>query len=331
MSGFRAFRIHNDHGRVFGQLETLTLNDLSPGEVIIRAACSSVNYKDALAATGAGKIVRRFPLVGGIDVAGYVESSKDRRFKEGDEVLVTGYDMGVSHDGGYADRVRVPAEWVIPLPKGMALHQAMALGTAGFTVGLCMQRLEDNRQTPDKGPMVVTGATGGVGSIAVDVLSGHGYSVTAITGKAHEHDYLRALGAEEILDRKDIELGSHPLESATWGGAIDSVGGDVLAWLTRTTKPWGSIVSVGLAGGSDLRTTVMPFILRGVSIIGVTSAGCPTELRNKIWLRLATDLAPRHLDAIAPETVALEQLPDVFNSLLKGAAKGRTVVTLGKA
>lgn len=290
-----------------------------------------MNYKDALAATGAGKIVRRFPLVGGIDVAGYVESSKDRRFKEGDEVLVTGYDMGVSHDGGYADRVRVPAEWVIPLPKGMALHQAMALGTAGFTVGLCMQRLEDNRQTPDKGPMVVTGATGGVGSIAVDVLSAHGYSVTAITGKAHEHDYLRALGAEEILDRKDIELGSHPLESATWGGAIDSVGGDVLAWLTRTTKPWGNIVSVGLAGGSDLRTTVMPFILRGISIIGVTSAGCPTELRNKIWVRLATDLAPRHLDAIASKTVALEQLPDVFNSLLKGAAKGRTVVTLGKA
>lgn len=264
-------------------------------------------------------------------MAGYVESSKDRRFKEGDEVLVTGYDMGVSHDGGYADRVRVPAEWVIPLPKGMALHQAMALGTAGFTVGLCMQRLEDNRQTPDKGPMVVTGATGGVGSIAVDVLSAHGYSVTAITGKAHEHDYLRALGAEEILDRKDIELGSHPLESATWGGAIDSVGGDVLAWLTRTTKPWGNIVSVGLAGGSDLRTTVMPFILRGISIIGVTSAGCPTELRNKIWVRLATDLAPRHLDAIASKTVALEQLPDVFNSLLKGAAKGRTVVTLGKA
>lgn len=290
-----------------------------------------MNYKDALAATGAGKIVRRFPLVGGIDVAGYVESSKDRRFKEGDEVLVTGYDMGVSHDGGYADRVRVPAEWVIPLPKGMALHQAMALGTAGFTVGLCMQRLEDNRQTPDKGPMVVTGATGGVGSIAVDVLSAHGYSVTAITGKAHEHDYLRALGAEEILDRKDIELGSHPLERATWGGAIDSVGGDVLAWLTRTTKPWGNIVSVGLAGGSDLRTTVMPFILRGISIIGVTSAGCPTELRNKIWVRLATDLAPRHLDAIASKTVALEQLPDVFNSLLKGAAKGRTVVTLGKA
>jgi NADPH2:quinone reductase len=290
-----------------------------------------VNYKDALAATGAGKIVRRFPLVGGIDVAGYVESSKDRRFKEGDEVLVTGYDMGVSHDGGYADRVRVPAEWVIPLPKGMALHQAMALGTAGFTVGLCMQRLEDNRQTPDKGPMVVTGATGGVGSIAVDVLSAHGYSVTAITGKAHEHDYLRALGAEEILDRKDIEFGSHPLERATWGGAIDSVGGDVLAWLTRTTKPWGNIVSVGLAGGSDLRTTVMPFILRGISIIGVTSAGCPTELRNKIWVRLATDLAPRHLDAIASKTVALEQLPDVFNSLLKGAAKGRTVVTLGKA
>lgn len=290
-----------------------------------------MNYKDALAATGAGKIVRRFPLVGGIDVAGYVESSKDRRFKEGDEVLVTGYDMGVSHDGGYADRVRVPAEWVIPLPKGMALHQAMALGTAGFTVGLCMQRLEDNRQTPDKGPMVVTGATGGVGSIAVDVLSAHGYSVTAITGKAHEHDYLRALGAEEILDRKDIEFGSHPLERATWGGAIDSVGGDVLAWLTRTTKPWGNIVSVGLAGGSDLRTTVMPFILRGISIIGVTSAGCPTELRNKIWVRLATDLAPRHLDAIASKTVALEQLPDVFNSLLKGAAKGRTVVTLGKA
>ncbi|MCI0400398.1 MAG: oxidoreductase [Gammaproteobacteria bacterium] len=330
MNRFRAYRIHNDNGRVFGQLETMSLDDLSPGEVVIRAKYSSVNYKDALGATGAGKIVRRFPLVGGIDVSGYVESSNDARLKEGDEVLVTGYEMGVNHDGGYAERVRVPAAWVTPLPRGMSLFQAMALGTAGFTVGLCAQRLEDNRQTPDMGPIVVTGATGGVGSIAIDILSARGYQVTAVTGKAHEHGYLRSLGAEEILDRGKLDLGSRPLESALWGGAIDNVGGDILAWLTRTTKPWGNIVSVGLVGGSELHTTVMPFILRGISLIGVTASGCPMELRNRIWERLATDLAPRHLDAIASRRVGLKDLPNAFDALLKGAAKGRTVVTLDK-
>ncbi len=328
MNGFRAFRIYKDNGNIAGRVETLTLADLTPGEVVIRAAYSSVNYKDALGATGAGKILTRLPLVGGIDVSGRIASSTDPRFKTGDSVLVTGYDLGVGQDGGYAERVRVPAQWVVPLPQGLSLFEAMALGTAGFTVALCVQRLEDNGQRPEMGPIVVTGATGGVGSLAVDILSGLGYEVVAVTGKDTEHEYLRSLGARIILDRKTLDLGSRALEKSQWAGAIDNVGGEVLAWLTRTTKPWGNIAAVGLAGGSELHTTVMPFILRGVSLLGITSSGCPTALRHKLWQRLATDLQPHQLSAIVTEVVDLEDLPRVFAAMLKGEVRGRTVVRM---
>lgn len=328
MDGFRAFRIYKENGKVAGRIETLSLADLTPGEVVIRAAYSSVNYKDALAATGAGNILTRFPRVGGIDVSGRVESLTDPRFNAGDPVLVTGYDLGVGQDGGYAERVRVPAEWVVPLPEGLSLFEAMALGTAGFTVALCVQRLEDNGQRPEKGPIVVTGATGGVGSLAVDILSSLGFEVVAVTGKGTEHEYLRSLGAHTVLDRKTLDLGSRPLEKAQWAGAIDNVGGEVLAWLTRTTKPWGNIAAVGLAGGSELHTTVMPFILRGVSLLGITSSGCPTALRHKLWQRLAADLRPRHLSAIVNRVVDLEDLSGVFAAMLKGGMRGRTVVRL---
>jgi acrylyl-CoA reductase (NADPH) len=331
MNGFRAFRIYQAGGKVAGRVETLTLADLTPGEVVLRAAYSSINYKDALGATGAGKILTRFPLVGGVDVAGRVEASTDPHFKEGDPVLATGYDIGVGHDGGYAERVRLPAEWVVPLPEGLSLFEAMALGTAGFTVALCIQRLEDNGQRPENGPIVVTGATGGVGSLAVDILSGLGYEVVALTGKDTEHEYLRALGARAVLDRKTLDLGSRPLEKAQWAGAIDNVGGGVLAWLTRTVKPWGNIAAVGLAGGSEIHTTVMPFILRGVSLLGITSAGCPAALRYKLWPRLATDLRPPHLASIVTEVVGLEDLPRVFAAMLEGRVRGRTVVKLGGA
>ena len=329
MNGFRAFRIYQAGGKVAGRVETLTLADLTPGEVVLRAAYSSINYKDALGATGAGKILTRFPLVGGVDVAGRVEASTDPHFKEGDPVLATGYDIGVGHDGGYAERVRLPAEWVVPLPEGLSLFEAMALGTAGFTVALCIQRLEDNGQQPESGPIVVTGATGGVGSLAVDILSGLGYEVVALTGKDTEHEYLRGLGARAVLDRKTLDLGSRPLEKAQWAGAIDNVGGGVLAWLTRTVKPWGNIAAVGLAGGSEIHTTVMPFILRGVSLLGITSAGCPAALRYKLWPRLATDLRPPHLASIVTEVVGLEDLPRVFAAMLEGRVRGRTVVKLG--
>ena len=226
MSTFRAFRVYREADTIGGRIERIDLHDLSPGEVVIDAAYSSVNYKDALGATGAGKILTRFPLVAGVDVAGTVESSEDPRFRPGDPVLVTGYDFGVGHDGGYAERVRVPAEWVVPVPPGLTLREAMALGSAGLTVALCVKRFEDNGQAPSQGPIVVTGASGGVGSLAVDVLSGLGYEVVAVSGKPGARAYLERLGAARILDRHAIDLGSRPLEKAEWAGAIDNVGGD---------------------------------------------------------------------------------------------------------
>ena len=324
---FRAFRIFNDDGTIHGRVVDARLAELTPGDVVIRASYSSVNYKDALAATGAGKILRRFPLIGGIDVAGVVVSSADGRFREGDVVLVTGYDLGVANDGGYAGYVRVPADWVVPIPEGLSEFEAMALGTAGFTAGLAIARLEQNGLATARGPIAVTGATGGVGSIAVAALAKRGYTVTAMTGKDAEHDYLKGLGAASVLSRTTLEMGTKPLEKATWAGAIDAVGGSMLAWLTRTTQPWGGIASTGLTGGIELHTTVMPFILRGVSLIGVDSVACPMDLRRDVWRRLATDMKPDHLTAIA-RPIALDGLPSAFRTLLGGNARGRFVVTV---
>jgi acrylyl-CoA reductase (NADPH) len=328
MKKFKVYRVYCEQGRVEGRLESATLEELSPGEVTLRAEYSGVNYKDALAATGSGRIIRRFPLIAGIDVAGHVVNSADPRFAENDAVLVTGYDLGVNHDGGYAEYVRVPSEWVVPLPPGMSTFQAMALGTAGFTVALCLHRLECNGQTPAQGPLIVTGATGGVGMLAIDILSRKGYEVVALTGKPDQDARLKELGAAQIMDRRSLKLDGLPLEKAQWGGAIDNVGGDVLAWLTRTIRPWGNIVAVGLAGGSELHTTVMPFILRGVSLLGVTSSGCPTELRQQLWKRLAGDLAPAHLERIVTRVAAMDDLPAVFAEMLAGKTVGRTVIKI---
>ena len=328
MEKFRVYRIYKDDSGISGRVEQSTLDELSPGEVVLKAAYSSVNYKDALAATGAGRIISSFPLIGGIDVSGVVESSEDDRFKAGDQVLVTGYDLGVAHDGGYAEFVRVPAEWVIPLPDALTPREAMIIGTAGFTAALCVHRMEQNDQSPDQGSILVSGATGGVGSMAIDMLSSKGYQVTALTGKLEESDYLYQLGAKEILDRTKLELSDRPLEKALWAGAVDNVGGDILAWLTRTVKPWGNITSVGLAGGAQLETTVMPFILRGVSLLGITSAGCPTALRHEIWDRIANDLRPKHFNKMAVKEITLEDLDGVFNTMLKGESRGRTIVRL---
>ncbi|MCG8379794.1 MAG: oxidoreductase [Proteobacteria bacterium] len=328
MNKFQTFRVHQEGTEVVSRLESLGLDDLSSGDILIKTAYSSVNYKDALAATGKGKIIRNFPCIAGIDMSGHVVESNNDRIKEGDAVIVTGYDLGVAHDGGYSEYVRVPAEWVVALPHKMSLYDAMALGTAGFTVALCIQRLEENKQSPELGPFVVTGATGGVGTFAVDILGSLGYEVVAVSGKTESHSFLKDIGAKEVLDRNDIKLDGSPLEKGQWGGAIDNVGGDILSWLTRTMKPWGNIASVGLAGGNHLNTTVMPFILRGVSLIGITSSGCPTQYRQRLWERLATDLAPKHLDRIVTNKVTLDQLPSVFDNMLNGLIIGRTVVEI---
>jgi acrylyl-CoA reductase (NADPH) len=325
---FKAFRIHSDGGKISARFEDLTLDDLSPGEVVIRVSHSDINYKDALAATGAGKILRRYPLVGGIDLAGVVESSGDARFKKGDAVLVTGCSLSETHDGGYAQYARVPGEWVIPMPAGLDAQTAMSLGTAGFTAALAIHRMEQNGQTPEGGAIAVTGATGGVGSIAIDMLAGRGYKVVAISGKAAATDYLRELGASEVLVRQDLNLGSRPLENARFGGAIDNLGGEVLTFLTRTVDFWGNIASIGLASGPELKTTVMPFILRGVALLGINSSATRREWRLAVWQRIATDLKPRHLARIVTRTIDFEELPRVFPAYIEGTVTGRTLVRI---
>jgi NADPH2:quinone reductase len=329
MSSFRAYRIFEENGKSAGRFVDLSLDELDPGEVVIQTQYSSVNFKDALAAMGAGKVIRRFPCVGGIDVSGIVSSSTDNRFKAGDAVLVTGYDMGVARDGGYAEYVRVPADWVVPLPEGLTLFEAMSLGTAGFTAALAIHRLEQNELSPDKGKVIVTGATGGVGSLAINMLSQLGYQVVAVTGKDSEHEFLKSIGANEILPRSSIDLTSkRPLEKAQWAGALDSVGGDTLGWLARTMLQDGAIASFGNAAGVELHTTVFPFILRGVKLLGVDSAATLMPLRKQIWQRLAGDLRPQSLAKIAHQ-VPFDDLPEVFPKMLRGETHGRTVIEIG--
>ena len=324
---FSALRIHRSDGVVRSELEELTLDDLSPGNVLIRVEFSSINYKDALAATGTAPIVRRFPVVGGIDLAGEVLECADGPFRPGDKVVVLGGGLGETRDGGYARFARVEADRVIRLPEGIDTRRAMAIGTAGFTAALALHRLEHNDQRPELGPMVVTGATGGVGTIAVDLLAGRGYDVTALTGKTGESGYLRKLGAAEIIDRRDVEPVTNPLGRGLWGGAVDNLGGEILGWLTRTVRPWGNIASIGLAAGAGLSTTVMPFILRSVSLIGVNMEVEP-RLRHRIWERLATDLRPRHLERITTREVTLPELPSCFDGFMAGSVTGRTVVRI---
>jgi NADPH2:quinone reductase len=326
---FKAYRIHETDGKVSARFEDLTLDALTPGEVVIDVQFSDINYKDALAATGAGKILRSYPLVGGIDLAGIVKTSDDPRFAPGDAVLVTGGGLSETFDGGYTEVGRVAAESVIPMPAGLDAFRAMALGTAGFTAALAIHRMERNGQAPGRGPIVVTGATGGVGSLAIDMLAGRGYEVIAVSGKPESFDYLRSLGASKIVARGDFQLGSRPLEATRYAGAIDSVGGEMLAGLTRQVDFWGNIASVGLAGGAGLKTTVLPFILRGVNLLGINSSATPRAERLEVWHRIATDLAPRHLSRIAHRTIAFAELPGAFQAHLDGKVTGRTVVKIG--
>lgn len=323
---FRAYRVFNENNRIEGRIADLTLNDLAPGEVVFRNAFSSVNYKDALAATGhGGKVIRKYPLVAGIDAAGVVLSSSDVRFKPGDDIICTSYDFGVAHDGGFSEVCRVPADWVVRLPQGLSLEEAMMLGTAGYTAGLAIELLELNGLAPANEKVLVNGATGGVASLAIDMLAGKGYAVTAVTGKDNEHDFLKQLGAAEVLSRSAIEMGTRPLEKPLWAAAFDSVGGGQLSWLTRTMHQNGLIASFGNAGGIELNANVLPFILRGVRLIGVDSATTPMPLRKKVWQRLATDLKPRHLADIA-RPVTLDDLGAYFGKMLSGSIRGRAVV-----
>ena len=329
MNRFEAFRIHSEGGKIVARFEQLGLEDLAPGEVVIRVSYSGINYKDALAATGAGKILRRYPLVGGVDLAGVVESSSDPRFAPGTAVLVTGCGLSETHDGGYAQFARVPGDWVIPMPPGLDAFTSMALGTAGFTAALAIHRMEQNGQAPAGGAIAVTGATGGVGSLAIDMLSVRGYRVVAVSGKADAVPYLKELGATEVLLRESIDLGSRPLENVRFGGAIDNLGGDTLAWLTRTVDFWGNIASIGLASSATLTTTVMPFILRGVSLLGINSSATRREWRVAVWQRIATDLRPRHLERIVTRTIPFAELPAAFPAYISGRVTGRTVVRIG--
>ena len=324
---FNAFRIHNDSSGYRSGIEQISLDALAPGEIVIKTAYSSVNYKDALAGTGQGKILRRFPLVGGIDVAGHVVASIDRKFKEGDAVLVTGCGLSETRDGGYCEYARVESQWTIPLPNGLSLRDSMILGTAGFTAGLALFRMLDNRQAPALGPLCVTGATGGVGSLAVDIFSHAGFEVHAVTGKIAHADYLRSIGASAVLGR-DALATTRPLESTRFGGGLDSVGGPMLASMLAQTVPYGNVASAGLAASSALDATVMPFIIRGVSLLGVASAGTAREIRGLVWQHLASDWKPAHLDRICTREATLEELPDVFATMLAGGAFGRTVVRL---
>ncbi len=329
MARIRVFRIRENEKKVSAAFEDMDHQDLDKGEVLIRVAYSGINYKDALAATGTGRIIRKFPCVGGIDLSGTVVESGDTRFKPGDAVIATSYDIGVAHDGGYAEMARLPADWVVPLPQELSLLDAMALGTAGYTAALGVVRMELNGLKPENGTVIVTGATGGVGSIAIDLLSGRGYRVAALTGKASEETYLKELGATEIIDRKSVDLAKiRPLEKPRWAGAIDNLGGEYLSWLASSMQMSGTIASIGLAAGMDFKSTVAPFILRGVCLLGIDSGFTPMPLRREVWHRLATDLRPRHLGQMT-RIIAFDELPGAFAAFIDGKVRGRTVVKVG--
>jgi acrylyl-CoA reductase (NADPH) len=326
--GFKAYLINQEDGKVVSGFSELQDHQLDPGEVLIAVSHSSINYKDALAATGAGRIIRRFPCIGGIDLAGRVLASTDQRFAAGDEVIATSYDIGVAHHGGYAERARVPADWVVKRPDGLSLAESMALGTAGFTAALAVVRMEHDGLKPENGPVIVSGATGGVGSIAIEILAGLGYRVVALTGKEAETEYLKGLGASEVMLRQSLDLAKiKPLGKETWAGAVDNLGGDVLSWMASTMQVGGALASIGLAASMTFNTTVAPFILRGVSLLGIDSVNCPMPQRSEVWRRLAGNMKPRHLDAMTRH-ISFDHLPSAFDDYIAGRVRGRVVVDI---
>ena len=328
MDTFRAYRIDNDDGKIIANFATLSVDDLTPGNVVVRVSHSTINYKDALAATGAGKILRQYPLNGGIDLAGVVVSSEDKAFQPGVEVLVNGCGLSETVDGGYSEYARVDSKCLVMMPDGRSAVEAMQIGTAGYTAALAIDRMEQNGQLPEGGPVVVTGATGGVGSIAIDMLDARGYEVVALTGKAEQEDYLKSIGARRILIRDEVDMGSRPMEKAEWAGAVDTLGGVTLTWLTRTMAYGGNIASIGLAQSHELNTTVLPFILRAVCLLGINSVDTPRDLRLQVWNRIGSVLKPRYLDTIGGKTIAFDDLPDAFQDYVDGKVTGRVVVEI---
>lgn len=329
MDNFRAFIVNKTEDDFSAEVKTVSLEDLPDGDVVIKVAYSSVNFKDGLASIPNGKIVRSYPFVPGIDLAGTVVSSKDSRFSEGDEVIATSYEIGVSHFGGYSEYARIPGDWIVPLPDGLTLREAMVFGTAGFTAALSVHRLEENGLTPDKGKVLVTGATGGVGSVAVSMLAKRGYHVVASTGKESEHDYLRNIGAAEIIGRDEVAGEKiKPMDKQFWAAAVDPVGGKTLAAILSKLDYNGSVAVSGLTGGTDVATTVFPFILRGINLLGIDSVYCPMETRKLLWHRMATDLKPEGLLETIQNEVTLAELPEVLSRILKGENRGRTIVKI---
>ncbi|MCH8250244.1 MAG: oxidoreductase [Proteobacteria bacterium] len=328
MDSFRAYRINEEDGKIIAGFQELTVDDLTEGNVVVHVSHSTINYKDALAATGTGKILRRYPLNGGIDLAGVIVSSEDTDFQPGTEVLVNGCGLSETVDGGYSEYARVDSKSLVKIPKGLSALEVMQIGTAGYTAALAIHRMEQNGQSPDQGPIVVTGATGGVGSIAIDMLSGRGYEAVAFTGKTTEEGYLREIGASRILLRDQVDLGKRPMEKTQWAGAIDNLGGDYLTWLTRTVNYGGNIASIGLAASMALNTTVLPFILRAVCLLGINSVDTPPKLRRAVWARIGGDLKPKHLDTIGHKTISFDELPGAFQAYIDGTVTGRVVVEI---
>jgi len=323
---FRAFRIHNDDAGYHAGIDRIAPGDLDEGDTVVRVEYSSINYKDALAGTGKGKILRTFPLSGGIDMAGTVVTSKNDRFAPGSQVIVSGCGLSEDRNGGYSEYLCIDSSSAVPLPSGLSLREAMILGTAGFTAALSLHRMEANGQTPASGPIVVTGASGGVGSIAINLLSHAGYEVHAISGKIDEFDWLESLGARQCISRHDLHWGQNPLEKSIWAGCIDNVGGDMLAGISRVIQLWGNIACCGMAGGHGLHMTVFPLILRGVSLLGISSNNCPYALRTILWDRLANEWKPPMLGEILSREVGLEDLMPEFASMMSGSSRGRTLV-----
>jgi acrylyl-CoA reductase (NADPH) len=329
MTTFRALVVNKTEEKFTLGIESLTFQDLQPGEVTIRVAYSSVNYKDGLASIPNGRIVKAYPFVPGIDLSGTVVSSQTPRFREGDQVLATSYGLGVSHYGGFSEYARVPAEWIVRLPQGLSMREAMTLGTAGFTAALSIQRLEENGLKPDKGPVLVTGATGGVGSMAVAMLAKKGYHVVASTGKSSEHPFLSRLGAQEIIDRSELLSENIPmLSKPRWAAAIDPVGGKTLAYILSAIQYGGSVAVSGLTGGAEVPATVFPFILRGVNLLGIDSVDCPMDMRKALWRRMSSDLKPDNLTEGIVHEVTLDELTPILSAILKGERTGRTIVRL---
>jgi acrylyl-CoA reductase (NADPH) len=325
---FRALVAERHDDDVERGLRELSPDALPAGEVTVRVLWSSVNYKDALAVSPNGRVAQTSPLVPGVDLAGEVVEGEG--LEPGAQVIVHGYDLGVAHHGGFAEYARVPAGWVVPLPDGLSARQAMALGTAGYTAALSIQQLEDRGLGPDQGPVLVLGASGGVGSTAVGILSGRGYEVHAATGKPEEADFLRELGATAILAREETTAeAQRPLEKQRWAAVVDPVGGPATAYALRTVRRGGGVAASGLTGGSELHTSIFPFILRGVALLGVDSVGTPLEERRRVWQRLADDLRPRGLDEIITREIDLDALDGFLDEILAGRGRGRSVVRIG--